>query len=104
MPDAASVRNVLLQGTSAVHHRDAREVVWLWRRGRGPLERVGFPRVIARGLPVAQDDAEEEVPEEHDDPGRDDVRAGRRDEDQAGPLGRLWIVEGPPRHPVEAGL
>src|SRR5438132_9083683 len=76
------VRDVFLQRTGAVHDRDAREVVGLrWRRRR-PLERVGLPRVVARGSAVAEHDAVEEVEEEHRDRDADDVGADRRDEVQ----------------------
>src|SRR5882672_1228495 len=104
MPRAALVRDVFLQRTGAVDDGDSREVVRLRRRGGRPLERVSLPRVVAGGPSVAQNDAVEEVEEEDCDRDADGVGTDRRDEVQAGPFGRLGIVEGTARHPIQTEL
>src|SRR6266513_4611639 len=104
MPRAALMRDVFLQRTGAVDDRDPGEVVRLRRRGRGPLERVALPRVVARGPAVAQNDAVEEVEEENGDRDPDDVGADRRDQVEARPLGGLRVVEGATWHHFEGEL
>ena len=87
-----------------MHHRDPREVVRLRRRGRRPLERVRFPRVVTGWLSVAEKDRVDVVPDEYEDRGRDDVRPDRRDEVEARPFRRLGVVERAPRHALETEL
>src|SRR5438093_12635446 len=98
------MRDVFLQRTRAVDDWDSREVVWLrGRRGR-PLERVGLPRVVARDPAVLENDAVEEVEEEHRDRDTDDVSADRRDEVQTCPLRRLRVMKRPTRRAIQAEL
>src|SRR5438132_13644460 len=98
MPRAPLMRDVFRQRTGAVKAGDAGEVVGLRRRRRRRLERVGLPRVIAGDPPVLENDAREEVEEEHGDGDADDVRADGRDEVEARPLRRLRVVERTPWH------
>src|SRR5205809_8006776 len=102
MPRAALMRDVFLQRTGAVNDGDTGEVVRLRRRGRRPFERVGLPWVIAGDPPVLENDAREEVEEEHGDGDADDVGANGRDEVEAPPFGRLRVVERSAGHCLEA--